>query len=95
MINRGPSIPLDGGILEETWDVKKVNYSFLKTFGCEYFVHDDKENWTKLDAKSHKCTFIGYGIDDYGYQLWDFENLKIIRSRDVIFNKKVMYTDQL
>jgi hypothetical protein len=33
---------------------KKVNYSFLKTFGCEAFVHIDKENRTKLEAKSKK-----------------------------------------
>jgi hypothetical protein len=29
------------------------------------------------------------------YRLWDYENNKIIRSRDVIFNEKVMYKDQL
>ena len=91
LINRGPSAPLDGGIPQEAWTNKKVNYSFHRTFGYEAFVHVDKENRTKLDAKSQKCTFIGYGVDKYGYQLWDFENLKIIRSRDVIFNEKVMY----
>jgi hypothetical protein len=54
----------------------------LKTFGCESFVHIDKENRTKLEAKSKKCTFIGYGVNDFGYSLWDYENNKIIRSRD-------------
>jgi hypothetical protein len=67
----------------------------LKTFGCEAFVHIDKENRTKLEEKSKKCTFIGYGVNDFGYRLWDYENNKIIRSRDVIFNEKVMYKDQL
>jgi hypothetical protein len=86
---------LDGGIPEEAWTGKKVNYSFLKTFGCEAFVHIDKENRTKLEEKSKKCTFIGYGFNDFGYLLWDYENQKIIRSRDVIFNEKVMYKDQL
>ena len=71
---------------------KKANDSFHRTFGCEAFVHVDKENITKLDAKSKKCTFIGYGVDDYGYRLWDFENHKIIR-RDVIFNEKVMHKE--
>ena len=94
-INKGPSIYLDGGILEEACRGKKVNYSFLKTFGCEAFVHIDKENRTKLEAKSKKCTFIGYGVNNFGYHLWDYENNKIIRSRDVIFNDKVMYKDQL
>ena len=34
-------------------------------------------------------------IDNFGYHLWDYENRKIIRSRDVLFNEKVMYKDQL
>ena len=86
---------MDGRIPEEEWTGKKVNYSFLKTFGCEAFVHIDKENRTKLESKSKKCTFIGYGVNDFGYRLWDYENNKIIRSRDFIFNEKVMYKDQL
>jgi hypothetical protein len=28
------------------------------TFGCEAFVHIDKENRTKLEEKSKKCTFM-------------------------------------
>jgi hypothetical protein len=95
LINIGPSSSLDGRIPEEEWTGKKVNYSFLKTFSCEAFVHIDKENRTKLESKSKKCTFIGYGVNDFGYRLWDYENNKIIRSRDVIFNEKVMYKDQL
>jgi len=42
LINKGPSSYLDGGIPEEAWIGKKVNYSFLKTFGCEAFVHINK-----------------------------------------------------
>jgi hypothetical protein len=95
LINKGPSISLDGGIPEEAWIGKKVKYSFLKTFSCESFFHIDKENRTKLEAKSKKCTIIGYGFDYFGYHLWDYENHKIIRSRDVIFNEKLMYKYQL
>ena len=95
LINKGPSSSLDGRIPEEECTGKNVNYYFLKTFGCESFVHIDKENRTKLEAKSKKCTFIGYGVNYFGYRLWDYENNKIIRSRDVIFNEKVMYKYQL
>ena len=63
----------------------------MRNFGCEEFVHTDKDDRTKLEAKSKKCTFIGYGVDDFGYRLWDFENCKIIGSRDVVFNEKFMY----
>ena len=95
LINRGPSSSLDGGIPEEAWTCKKVNYLFLRIFGCETFVHIDKDNKTKLEEKSKKCTFIGYKINDFGYRLYDYENHKIISSRDVVFNEKVMYKDQL
>ncbi|XP_059627260.1 uncharacterized protein LOC132270066 [Cornus florida] len=44
----------------------------------------------KLNPKSKKYTFIGYGTDEFGDQ-----NRKIIRSRDVVFNEKVMYKDKL
>jgi hypothetical protein len=67
LINKGPSSSLDGIIPKETWTGKKLNYYFLKTFGYESFVHIDKENITKLDAKSKKCTFIGYSVNDFGY----------------------------
>ena len=71
-INKGPSSYLDGGIPQEAWIGKKVTYSFCKTFDCETFVHIDKENRTKRDAKYKKCTFIGYSVNDFGYLLWDY-----------------------
>jgi hypothetical protein len=83
LINKEPSSSLDGGIPKEAWTCKKVNYSFLKTFGCESFFHIDTENRTKYEEKSKKCTFIRYGVNDFGYCLWDYENHKIIRSRKI------------
>jgi hypothetical protein len=93
LIKKGPSSSLDGGILEEAWTCKTVNYSFWNTFNYEAFVHIDKENKTKLEEKYKKCTFIGYGINYFGYRLRYYENRKNIRSRYVIFNEKVMYKD--
>ena len=49
-----------------------MSYSFLKTFGCEAFAHIDFENRIKLEAKLKKYVFVGYGIDEFGYRLWDF-----------------------
>jgi hypothetical protein len=56
LINRRPSNSLDGVIPKEAWMGKKVNYSFLKTFGCEGFVHVDIANRTKHEAKSKNIT---------------------------------------
>ena len=94
LINRGPSIPLDGKIPEEVWSGKEVNLSHLRVFGCISYVHIDSAERSKLDAKSNKCVFVGYGGDEFGYRFWDYENRKIIRSKDVIFNENVMYKDR-
>ena len=83
------------GILEEAWTSKKVSYSFLKTFDCEAFAHIDSKTRTKLEAMSKKCVFVGYGINEFGYRLWDFEIHKFLRSMDVIFNENVLYKDLL
>ena len=43
-----------------------------------------------MESKSKKCVFLGYDINEFGYRLWDFENHKIIRRRDVIFNENII-----
>ena len=67
----------------------------MKTFGCEAFVHIDSESRTKLEEQSKKCAFIGYNVNGFGYLLWDYENNKIIRSKDFIFNEKVIDAEAL
>ena len=91
LINRSPTTALDGSIPEEVWIGKNLNYSHLKIFGCEEFVHIPKENRTKLDDQSMKCIFLGYADEDFGYYLWDLVKHKIIRSMDVIFNESEMF----
>ncbi|KAG9457668.1 hypothetical protein H6P81_002176 [Aristolochia fimbriata] len=94
LINRSPSSALDGRIPEEVWAGKNVDYSFLKIFGCIAYAHIDREVRKKLDPKSTKCVFLGYGGDEYGYRLWDFDNNKVFRCRNVVFNEEQMYKDR-
>ena len=95
LINRGPSVALNCGLPEESWTGKEVKLSHLRIFGCTAYVHIEPENRGKLDPKSRKCYFIGYGTDSYGYRLWDFENRKTVRSMDVVFNESTLYKDRL
>lgn len=53
LINKGPFIALDGGIPKEMWIGKRVNYYFLRVFGCEAFPHIDKKIEIDL-MQSHK-----------------------------------------
>lgn len=51
-----------------------------------------KELRAKLDPKSQKCIFVGYGLDgQFGYCLWDLESQTVIRSSDVVFNETKMH----
>ena len=92
-MNRGPVVPLDHKILDEVYSGKKVKLSHLRIFGCVAYVHISDQGMNKVDPNSKKCTFISYGEDEFGYYLWDNENKKMIYSRDVIFNERVMYKD--
>lgn len=59
LINRGPSVPLGGGLPEEAWRGKEVNFAHLRIFGCTSYVHINSMDRTKLDPNSLKCTYIG------------------------------------
>ena len=78
---------------EEVWRGKEVQISHLKVFGCVSYVHIESDARNKLDVKSKKCFFNGYGDEEFGFRFWDDQNKKIIRSRNVIFNEKVLYKD--
>jgi len=39
----------------------------------------------KLDAKTRQCIFLGYGLDEFGYKLFDPIAKKVVRSCDVVF----------
>ena len=55
-------------------------------------MHVPREKRSKLEPKSRKCIFMGYGESgEMGYRLWDPEARKIVRSSDVIFNEKKMH----
>ena len=93
LINRGPSVPLGHRLPEEVWSGKEVNLSHLKVFGCVSYVYIKSDARSKLDAKSKKCYFIGYGDEAFGYRFWDDQNRKIIRSRNVTFNEMAVFKD--
>ena len=60
----------------------------MKVFGCVSYVLIDSS------ARSKLCYFVGYGDSEIGYRLWDDQNRKIIRSKDVVFNKAILYKDR-
>ena len=78
VINRSPSIPVDTDIPQRVWSGKEVLNQHLRVFGCLAYVHVAKDQRGKLDSKSRPCIFLGYEEDEFGYQLWDLINKKVI-----------------
>ncbi|GJT93957.1 retrovirus-related pol polyprotein from transposon TNT 1-94 [Tanacetum coccineum] len=71
-----------------------IDDSNRKVFGYDSYVNVKDVARDKLDAKSVKCTFIGYGSDKMGYRFWDSKSHKIVRSRDFTFNEDPLYGDK-
>jgi len=85
LINLSPSYPLQGDVPNRVWYNKDVSYDHLKVFGCKAFVHIPQDERLKLDAKTRQCIFFGYGLDEFGYKLFDPIAKKVVRSRGVVF----------
>ena len=73
---------------------KGGNFESLESFGCVSYVHIESNDRSKLGVKARKCFFINYGDKQFGYRFWDEQNRKIIRSRNVFFDEKVLYKDK-
>ena len=78
---------IDCKITEEVWTGHSCDYSNLKIFGCEAYALTPKNQCSKLDPRSKKCTFVGYDDVMKWYRLWDPTAHKIVINRDVIFDE--------
>ncbi|GKB83069.1 retrotransposon protein, putative, ty1-copia subclass [Tanacetum coccineum] len=94
LINRSPSTALEKKTPMDLWSGHPANYEMLRIFGCVAYSH---VNQGKLKPRAIKCIFLGYPDGVKGYRLWRLDDVKpkIIISRDVVFNEKLMYKDTL
>jgi len=65
----------------------KPDVSILRIFGCSAYPHVPKIERKKLDIKTRKCVLLGFGTNQKGYRLYDIERMKIVHSRDVVFDE--------
>ena len=72
---------------------RKPNIENFRIVGCRAYPHVPSEKHKKLDPKGIPCWFVGYGEETRGWILWDPVNRKLIQSRDVIFDEKLLISD--
>ena len=87
LINRCPTARIYSKTPEEVWSGKKPDLSSLKIFGCICYVHIPQELRTKLDAKSEKCIFVGYSLDQKGFRCYNPVTRELLVNQDVIFDE--------
>lgn len=87
LLNRCPSKSLNKVTPFEAYTGRKPGIAHLKIFGSLCHMHIPSALRHKLEENSHKCIFVGYGIYEKGYRLFDPKSRKIILSRDVHFDE--------
>ncbi|KAK8685866.1 hypothetical protein V6N13_124899 [Hibiscus sabdariffa] len=77
-LNRVPSKSVQK-IPHEMWTGKRPDMSFIKVWGCKAYVKHHIS--TKLEPKSHKCTFVGYPKETKGYYFFNAKENKVFVAR--------------
>ena len=68
IIHMSPNRALGLQIPQELWNDSKPNYAKLRIFICEVYALIPKDDRGKLEPRSRKCVFLGYGPDnEIGY----------------------------
>uniref|UniRef100_A0A2N9HNI8 Uncharacterized protein n=1 Tax=Fagus sylvatica TaxID=28930 RepID=A0A2N9HNI8_FAGSY len=90
-INRCPSPVVQNTTPYERLFGTAPNYSLLKVFGCVCFVLLQPHERTKLQPRSQLCCFLGYGLEEKGYQCYDPVAKRLRVSRHVVFWEHKMF----
>ncbi|KAI5317465.1 hypothetical protein L3X38_037172 [Prunus dulcis] len=83
LLNRCPTKSLKKVTPFEAYTGRKPGIAHLKIFGSPCHVLIPSALRHKLEENSHKCIFVGYGLCEKGYKLFDPRTRKVILSRDV------------
>ncbi|KAJ9547247.1 hypothetical protein OSB04_019790 [Centaurea solstitialis] len=87
LVKRSPATAIDCKTPFEVWSGKPEDYTGLRVFGCPSYYHVSEG---KLEPRSKKGLFMGYGDDVKGYRIWCLDKRKVILSRDVKFDEESM-----
>ncbi|CAL9013344.1 unnamed protein product [Prunus brigantina] len=91
LLNRCPTKALNKITPFEAYTGRKPGIAHLKIFGSPCHVLIPSALRHKLEENSHKCIFVGYGLCEKGYRLFDPSTRKVILSRDVKFDEKGLW----
>ncbi|XP_058006752.1 uncharacterized protein LOC131169099 [Hevea brasiliensis] len=85
LINRTPSMLLNGKTPYEMLFGKVPSYKHVQVFGCLCYAHNLNRDKDKFGSRSRRCVFVGYPFEKKGWRLYDLETKEYFVSRDVVF----------
>ena len=91
VINRLPSKVINMKTPYELLYKEKPSVSYFRIFGSTCYVHISDQLRAKMDPKAKKCVFVGYDPNRKGWRCMDPETLKVVTSRDVVFDETSSY----
>nr|GEX54536.1 hypothetical protein [Tanacetum cinerariifolium] len=87
VLNRCPTKALTNMTPQEAWSGIKPTVNHFRVWGSIAHVYIPKQKRTKLDAKSFICILTGVSEESKAYRLIDPHTLKVIVSKDVVFEE--------
>ena len=71
----------------ELWNNWKPKISYLRVFGCKYFILNTKANLGKFDSKADEGIFLGYSTFSKAYRIFNKRTLVVEESMYVVFDE--------
>ncbi|KAI3777741.1 hypothetical protein L1987_47543 [Smallanthus sonchifolius] len=87
VLNRSPSKALTDTTLEEAWSGSKPTVEHFRVWRSLAHVHVPKEKRIKLDDRSFPCVLTGMNEEYKAYILIDPKSMKVVVSKDVVFEE--------
>ena len=87
LINRTPSLILDGKTPYHVLHGVEPSYNHLRVLGSLCYAHE--KTGDKMASRSRRCIFVGYPYRKKGWRLYDLERQDFFVSRDVVFSEDV------
>ncbi|CAL8993723.1 unnamed protein product [Prunus brigantina] len=93
--NRSPTSALDNTTPFEKFSGRKPGVKHLRIFGSLCYIHIPSQKRHKLEETGINGVFLGYGICEKEYRVFNLETKKIELLRSVIFDEKAMWNWEL
>ncbi|KAB1228246.1 Retrovirus-related Pol polyprotein from transposon TNT 1-94 [Morella rubra] len=91
LLNRCPTKAVQDKTPVEAWSGLKSSAKHLRVFGSICYIHIPAQRRHKLEEKSQKGIFLGYGLVSKGYRVYNLETKKLTFSRDVKFDENAAW----